>query len=274
MKNLISVNSNTYHGFSLDNAIKGIQEAGFRYIELASTPGYTEHVRWDMSDSELDEVKAKLKAANLECIALGAHSNLMQPEGLYYFQQSIELARRLGCRTIITATGDAHDDHDVIEDENKLIRILTPLVKQCEANGLTLTIETHGNNYATGAAVKSLVEKFDSSHIGINYDTANVIFYGDVMPYEDLEYSSGCVKFMHLKDKAGANQEWNFPAIGHGYLDLNRLLAIMRDSGCDAPISVEIEFTSKGPSSLEEVNEAVAKSYSAIMQYIAKSCCR
>jgi L-ribulose-5-phosphate 3-epimerase len=270
MKNLICLNSNTYHGFSLDDAIKGTQEAGFRYIELAYSLGYTEHVRWDMSDAELDEIKDKLKAANLECIALGAHSNLMKREGVYNFQQSIELARRLGCKTIITATGDAHDDHDVIEDENELIRILTPLVKQCGDYGLTLVIETHGNNYATGLAVKSLVEKFGSPHIGINYDTANVIFYGDVMPYTDLEKSADYVKYMHLKDKGGANREWNFPTIGQGNLDMDRMLRIVRDTGCDAPISVEIEFTSQGPSSLEEVNEAVSKSYSTVVQSIER----
>lgn len=270
MNNLICLNSNTYHGFSLDDAIKGVQRAGFRYIELAYSIGYTEHVRWDMSDSELDEIKGKLKDANLECIALGAHSNLMKQEGISNFEKSIELARRLGCKTIITATGDAHDDHDVIEDENELVRILTPLVKQCESYELTLAIETHGNNYATGLAVKSLAEKFTSSNIGINYDTANVIFYGDVMPYTDLEKSVDYVKFMHLKDKAGANREWNFPAIGQGDLDLDRVLTIVQDSGCEAPISVEIEFTSQGPSSLEEVNEAVSKSYLAIVQSIEK----
>jgi L-ribulose-5-phosphate 3-epimerase len=268
MENLICLNSNTYHGFSLDEAIKGTAKAGFRYVELAATRGYTEHVRWEMKDEEINEVKAKLAAARLECIALGAHCNLMKQEGIYNFQQSIELAHRLGCKTIVTSTGDAHNDEDVIEDEKVLIHNLAPLVKQCEAYGLTLVIETHGNNYATGMAVKSLVEKFGSQHIGINYDTSNVIFYGDIMPYEDLEKSIDFVKFMHLKDKAGLNNEWNFPAIGQGNLDIGRILKILQNSGNVSPISVEIEFTKKGPSNLEEVDKAVSDSYRAVQQLI------
>ncbi|MEG2252469.1 MAG: sugar phosphate isomerase/epimerase, partial [Clostridia bacterium] len=32
MKRIIAVNSNCYHGFSIEDAIRGIHAAGFRYI--------------------------------------------------------------------------------------------------------------------------------------------------------------------------------------------------------------------------------------------------
>ena len=34
MKRIIAINSNTYHGFSIEEAIAGIADAGFHYIEL------------------------------------------------------------------------------------------------------------------------------------------------------------------------------------------------------------------------------------------------
>lgn len=264
MKNLLCLNSNTYHGFSLDEAIRGTAKAGFRYIELAAVRGYTEHVRWEMSGDEIRDVKAKLANHGLECIALGAHSNLNSAEGVSNFEQSIRLASRLGCKYIVTSTGDAHDDHDVIEDESELLRVLKPLAKMCESAGITLTIETHGNNYATGKAVKALVEQCDSRFIGVNYDTANVIFYGRTVPYEDLQQSSDRVEFIHLKDKIGFDQIWNFPAIGEGDIDFAKVFRILQTTNCTAPLSVEIEFTSAGPSGLEEVDQAVADSYRAI----------
>jgi L-ribulose-5-phosphate 3-epimerase len=266
VKNLVTLNSNTYHGFSLDEAINGTAKAGFRYIELAAVRGYTEHLSSDMSDKQLVEVKAKLQAHGLECIALAGHSNLMSSEGIESFAQNIGLAKRMGCKFIITATGEAHDDHDEIEDDAALATNLKPLLQLCEESGIMLVIETHGNNYATGQAVKSLVNNIGSPFLGINYDTANVIFYGNVLPYEDLEASADEVKFIHLKDKRGAMKEWDFPAIGQGTLDFARIFSILHDAGCTAPLSVEIEFTSAGPANLAEVDEAVAESYRAIEQ--------
>ena len=44
MGRIIAVNSNCYHGYSIEQAIDGITAAGFRYIELTATKGWTEHV--------------------------------------------------------------------------------------------------------------------------------------------------------------------------------------------------------------------------------------
>ena len=44
MGRIIAVNSNCYHGYSIEQAIDGIAAAGFRYIELTATKGWTEHV--------------------------------------------------------------------------------------------------------------------------------------------------------------------------------------------------------------------------------------
>ena len=41
MNRIIAMNSNTYHGFSLEEAVRGIADAGFRYIELTATKGWT-----------------------------------------------------------------------------------------------------------------------------------------------------------------------------------------------------------------------------------------
>ena len=36
-KRIIAVNSNCYHGYSIEDAIAGIKAAGFKYIELTAT---------------------------------------------------------------------------------------------------------------------------------------------------------------------------------------------------------------------------------------------
>ena len=48
MKRIIAVNSNCYHGYTIEEAVAGIRKAGFRYIELTATKSWTEHVFPDM----------------------------------------------------------------------------------------------------------------------------------------------------------------------------------------------------------------------------------
>ena len=38
-KRIVGVNSNCYHGYSIEDAIKGAAEAGFHYMELTATKG-------------------------------------------------------------------------------------------------------------------------------------------------------------------------------------------------------------------------------------------
>lgn len=264
----LAINSNTYHGFSLEDAVRGSSQAGFRQIELAAVRSHTAHILPEMSRSERHEIKKLLDAYRMKCIGIGAHSNVMTEEGRENLLASIDLTIEFGCRYLITATGDAHDDADVIEDERVLAQHLIPIIEKCEKHQKVLVLETHGNNYATGMSLKKLAQALDH-RFKINYDTANVVFYGNILPYEDLEASVDKVEFMHLKDKLGAPQEWNFPAIGDGEIDFSRIFQTLKKADYKGPISVEIEFTPQGPESLEEVNESVQRSFSYLSSILA-----
>jgi L-ribulose-5-phosphate 3-epimerase len=270
MLHQLAINSNTYHGYSLEEAVKGASQAGFKQIELAAVKEHTAHVLPEMSANELKSIQDLLKDYRMKCVGIGAHSNVMRQEGIDNLLRSIDLAVQFDCPYIITATGDAHNDADIIEDEKILAKNLEPIIEKCEKLGKTLVLETHGNNYATGVSLKKLAKTLQD-RVKINYDTANVIFYGNVLPYEDLEASVDYVEFVHLKDKLGKNQEWNFPAIGDGTLDFAKIFHILTNHHYNGPISVEIEFTPEGPGSLENVHIAVKKSFDFITKTLTNN---
>ena len=56
----LTINSNTYHGFSLEDAVKGASKAGFKQIELAAVKNHTAHILPDMSPEQLNDIKALL----------------------------------------------------------------------------------------------------------------------------------------------------------------------------------------------------------------------
>lgn len=264
MDNVICLNSNTYHGYELEDAIRGARDAGVHFMEIAAVRGYTEHARWDMSEAEINHVRALLRENDIELLGMCGHSNIMTAEGREQFRHNLDLAVRLGVSYVVTGTGDTHDDQDVIENDTELVAVIRGLAADAAERGLQLAVETHGNNYGTGVQVKGLVDKVGAENFGINYDTANVIFYGGVQPYEDLALSADRVIGIHLKEKAGKTFEWNFPAIGDGHIDFDRVFDILRDTGCAAPLSIEIEFTPAGPGSVDEVHEAFARSVDAV----------
>lgn len=260
MERIIAVNSNCYHGYTIEEAIEGIRRAGFHYIELTATKGWTEHVFPDMSFERLLTIKDQLTAAGLRPFSMSGHCNLMDPERMTDFVKNMRLAAFFGCDYIVSSIGEAHLKDNAVADNATVARAIAALVPQLEKNGLTLVLETHGHDHGTGAVLKDIVRRVGSDRVKINYDTANVVFYGNVDPCADLAACMDDVAYMHLKDKAGERTEWNFPALGKGNVDFPTMFESLRAADNHCPFSIEIEFTQAGPRDLAEVDQAVADS--------------
>ena len=269
MKNLLLGHTNSYHGFSLEEAIKGIAAAGFKHVELSAVKGWTEHVMPDMSDAELSEVKKLLSDHDVSAVALSGHCNLIDAERLGDFRKNIELAAKFGCKYIISSTGEAHFGEEETRSDDELIKNIKSLLPLLEKHDIALTIETHGEVYGTGKALYSVIKAIDSKYVGINFDTANCVFWGGSTPMEDIKTCADGVNFVHLKDKGGTNQkDWNFPGLGNGNLPLREFIEYMSKHGYEGPYSVEIEYTEDfcmrdkdQPGDIDIANKEMADSY-------------
>ena len=260
MKRIVAVNSNCYHGFSIEEAIQGIHDAGFHYIELTATKGWTEHVFPNMSFSALLDIKQSLKKAELIPFAMSGHTNLMDKDRIGDFIKNIELAAFFDCDYIVSSIGEAHlKDNAVATNEiaAENIRGLLPIL---EIHNLTLVLENHGE-HSTGKIIKEIVEMVNNSRVLINYDTANIIHYAGINPLQDIPACVDKIGYVHLKDKIGGLQNWNFPALGKGEIDFPGIFKQLDDAKNNSPLSIEIEFTAAGPKDLAEVNQAVRDSF-------------
>lgn len=259
MKRIIGVNTNCYHGYRVEEALEGIHAAGFHYVELTATKGWTEHVFPNQSFEYLEGLKSKMKELALIPFAMSGHCNLMDSERLPDFIMNMKLAAFFGCDYIVSSIGEAHlKDREMGSDEI-LIKHLKGLIPYLEEFKLCLVLEIHGE-HATGKILKDITEAVDSPLVKINYDTANVIFYGKTDPVEDIDSCMEDVAYIHIKDKAGEMAEWNFPALGKGTIEFSALFRKLQLAGNNSPFSLEIEFTKEGAGSLIAVNEAVKDS--------------
>jgi sugar phosphate isomerase/epimerase len=260
MNRIIAVNSNCYHGYSIEEAIDGIAAAGFHYIELTATKGWTEHVFPTMSFNYLNTVKDRLEAAGVRPFSMSGHTNLMDTERIGDFINNMRLANFFGCDYIVSSIGEAHLKDNAVASNEDVARHIQNLLPYLEQYDLDLVLENHGE-HATGQIIKRIVELVGSQRVMVNYDTANVIYFAGVNPLEDLPGCIDRVGYLHVKDKIGAKGEWNFPALGKGTVDFPAILKLLEQAGNDSPWSIEIEFTSAGSKDLTEVNQAVRDSY-------------
>ena len=256
---MIIVNSNCYHGYDVFESIKGIHDAGFHHVELTATKGWTEHVFPDFTFEKLLQVKECLKKYDVDVPSFSGHCNLMDSERLPDFVKNIHLAAFFGAKTIVSSIGEAHLKDKAKLGDEELKKNLLSLIPVLEEEGMNLVLETHGE-HGTARRIKEITSVLNTERIKVCYDTANAIFYGDVEGTEDVEAAVDEIRYLHIKDKAAGRHEWNFPALGDGYVDFPAILKVLDDNDNASPLSIEIEFTQEGSSSIEEVNEAVKKS--------------
>ena len=216
MKRIIAVNSNCYHGYTIEEAIAGIREAGFHYIELTATKGWTEHVFPDMPFERLLAIQNLLRQNELTPFSMSGHCNLMDPERIPDFEKNIRLAAFFGCQYIVSSIGEAHLANKAVADDDEVARRVASLIPMLEENNLILVLETHGKEHGTGEKLARIVRKIGSPRVKLNYDTANVIFYGGVDPVQDLKTCMAETAYIHIKDKGGRDDVWDFPALGKG----------------------------------------------------------
>jgi sugar phosphate isomerase/epimerase len=259
MERIIAVNSNCYHKYSIEYAIAGIADAGFRYIELTATKGWTEHVFPTMSFSYLCAVRELLKDVGIIPFALSGHTNLTDPERACDFLNNMRLAAFFGCDYIVSSIGEAHlADKTSSSDEKTALRIFA-LLPRLEEYGLTLALEIHGE-HGSGRRLSRIVDLVGSPLVKINYDTANAIFYGGVDLADDIDACADKIALMHIKDKAGEREEWNFPALGRGCVDFPMIFKKLDKFRNNCPLSIEIEFGPEGSKDIGEVDEALRNS--------------
>jgi sugar phosphate isomerase/epimerase len=258
VNNLLAGNTNSYHTYGLDEALEGIAQAGFKYVELSAVRGWTEHVPLEATDAQIAEIKAKLDRLGLGASALSGHTDLTTAEGVAGGKMAVDLCTRFGLSIMNTAIG-GHYSED--EDKGSFMGYIHDLADYAADRGVTLALEVHGDIMASGQLSVPLIKEINRDNVRINYDTANCVFYGGVEAVDDLRSVVPYLAHVHLKDTGGGKREWNFPAIGEGRLDFGAILKLLDEDGYTGSYSVEIEFQGEPWPPVSEVNRSMQVSY-------------
>jgi sugar phosphate isomerase/epimerase len=255
MANPLAGHTNSYHTYGHDEALRGIAEAGYRYVELSAVPGWTEHVDFDTPPGE---VRKQLESYGLEAVSISGHSDLTTREGLEHGLKAVRWAADYGLPIMNTAVG-GHQSAD--ENEAAFLGNIGKLADAAESAGIVVALEIHGDIMASSDVTIPLLEKIGRESVKVNYDTANVEYYSGDRAVDDLPKITPYLAHVHLKDTKGGKGNWDFPAPGDGVVDFARVLSILEGAGYTGPYSVEIEFRGEPWPPLEEVDAAMRRSH-------------
>ena len=140
----VAGHTNSYHTYSLDEALAGIAEAGYGAVELTAVEGWTEHVDLDADTSEL---RAKLAHHGLVPVVLSGHSDLTTPEGRDYGIKAIRWCHAYGIPVMNTAIG-GHSSQE--ENEVAFLAHIGELAVEADRCGIDVALEIHGEIMASG----------------------------------------------------------------------------------------------------------------------------
>ena len=239
MKNKIACTTGGYRGQSMDRVFQGLSRAGFQYAELTAIPGPEARIPVDkMSAADIAALRKSMAAYELAPVSVSGHSDLGTEAGLQTFLRRVEFAHQIGVD--IVNTGAAHGDS--AEEAERFYANMREIVPYAQARGVRIALETHGGFTGTAEDCLRTLDRIGSDVVGINYDTANVIFYRDVRPEQDIKLIAPRVIHVHLKDKRGGAMVWDFPPLGQGTIDFRAIVDVLNGVGYAGPYSAEVEF--------------------------------
>src|SRR4051794_5007786 len=229
---------------SLDQALEGLAEAGYRACEVGAVKGWFEHIDPDTAtDKEIQHAEQKLRSLGMTLVSMSGHTQLQTLEGKARFKRCLEIAQSLGARIVNTFTGDATTE----EEREAYFANVAELCDYAKTLGLKIGMETDSNMLPTakiGGAILDRINRPDT--LGFNYDPGNVIYYTGTDPLGDIGYAIPRMVHFHFKDKIGGQGVFHFPPPGEGQLPMTELLDLCAEGGFFGPVSAEVEFDDKG----------------------------
>jgi L-ribulose-5-phosphate 3-epimerase len=239
MDNPIAATTGGYPGSGLDRVLLGLSRAGFHSVELFAIPGSNPRIPVErMTRDDIDGLRTLLVRHGLTPVSLSGHSDLATEEGVRSFTARIAFAHTLGIGII--NTGTTHGDSSA--EAELFFAHMKEVIACARKHEVRIALETHGGLTGTAADCLRTLDRLGSEHVGINYDTANVIYYRGVRPEDDIKTIASRVIHVHLKDKRGGRQVEDFPPLGQGTIDFTAVVAVLRNAGYTGPFSAEVEL--------------------------------
>lgn len=194
--------------------LQAAKNAGFDYVEMSIDETDAKLARLDMTDGEVDEIIAAMRAVNLPfrsiCLSghrkypLGSHDPKVRERSLDIMQKAITLAARLGIRTIQLAGYDVYYEQGDEQTRADFLANLKISALMAAREGVVLGFETMETPFMDNVRkAMKYVDLVNSPYLGVYPDVGNVtnacLLYGENLA-DDFKTGAGHLVAVHLKE--------------------------------------------------------------------------
>jgi L-ribulose-5-phosphate 3-epimerase len=176
------------------------------------------------------------------------------PRNRRLFQDAADVTVRVGAAFLSMHLGFIdHHDHAY----SRMMRERTLLLADCAAErGIGLLLET---GQETASDLRAFLESLGHPALGVNFDPANMILYGQGNPIEAVGVLGPWIRHVHIKDAVGTAipGTWGTEVRwGDGQVNTRAFLDALRRSGFSGTLAIERE---SGDSRIEDIRLAVER---------------
>ena len=180
------------------------------------------------------ELKYDFRNAGLNSAAFGA-------ERLKYLLGALPFLRELGVSDMIVHAGFVPNDPFAHEYAEMLCRVKL-LADRAKKHGINILFETGGESPIT---LLRLITELNTGNLFVNLDTGNLIMYGYGNPCDAVYTLGRYVRNIHAKDGLPPTEPYKIGRevpIGEGFVDFERVFALLKSIGYDRFVTVEREI--------------------------------
>jgi sugar phosphate isomerase/epimerase len=235
----ISVSTVAYDGYGLARACESLARLGATHVEPAFVASFdSKGIAPDFSQADAATTASVIAESGLACQAMTMTFDLGALRAAPAMLKRMEFARRAGARVVNVLAPPRRR-------ERAFLANIEEIVRQAGSLGVRLGLENPGDGIASvmdaAADAASLVERFGSDGVGVNFDLGNRATHApDRDPVRDaVEALPHCIN-VHLKDLRRTSQGWFFAAIGQGEIDCAGLLEAIRARASPPPVTIEL----------------------------------
>lgn len=173
---------------------------------------------------------------------LGIAVPAYRAERMRYLKSAIEFAANAGIPEVVIHAG--YIPIDIMSSEYaEMVSAVDSAAKHCEANGVSLLLET---GTEVPICLRALIEDVGRRNVFINFDPANILMYGLGNPVDALTVFGKYVRNMHGKDGCLPTDTHRFgeeKPVGQGMVDFPAIFKKLRTLGYDRYCIIEREIS-------------------------------
>jgi sugar phosphate isomerase/epimerase len=231
---------------SLYGALEGLAEVGFTVAELTTSAPHLQSAAFGAYERAALRRRASELGLRFSSVNPGFMDiNMLSPNNEFrelsikIMESEMELASDLEASVVVAIPGRRHALVPMPDADCRwwLEKALERLVSRAEALGVILGLEVSPYGYlGKGSELLEIADAYDSPHLGIVYDAANVLNTED--PADGVRSVASRLVLAHVSDTW--REKWAHTSIGRGEVDFAGYAAALAEVGYNGPTIYEL----------------------------------